>query len=187
MNIRTTLLTAATGTALLTNPSFGAAPSYREPHRRRAAPTRRRRQLIVPVIVVAIVPVRHRLRGGDDSPIEPEPATVMAGMGADGREQRHRWDAPLIQPVDQFAPRSARPAIIAMLRAWDARGLQGQLDPLGPHASRTGPAPELAKPLARNRKAAAEGPPTGSSAPVSPMSSTIMAQSRRAGAATSGT
>ena len=69
--------------------------------------------------------------------------------------------------------------------AWDARGLQGQ--PTRWRPSPAGPDQrELAKPLVRNRKAAAEGPLPVFCASLADVL-TIMAQSRRAGAATSGT
>ena len=83
MNIRTTLLTAATGIALLTNPVFAGGPVLieEEPPIADVRPQGDGGNWIVPVIVGAIVLCAIACGGGDDSPIAPEPTCNGDGGG----------------------------------------------------------------------------------------------------------
>lgn len=84
MNIRTTLLTAATGIALLTNPSFGGGPvivTAEEPPIADGRPQGDGGSWIVPVIVGAIVLCAIACGGGDDGPVDPGPVCNGDGDG----------------------------------------------------------------------------------------------------------
>ncbi len=75
MVLKHTLLTAATGIALLTNPVFAGGPVVvaEEPPIADVRPQGDGGNWIVPVIVGAIVLCAIACGGGDDSPIAPEP------------------------------------------------------------------------------------------------------------------
>ena len=83
---------------------------------------------------------------------------MMAGMGADGREQRHRVDT----------TRSTRGSVCTKVsaacdhcyaEAWDARGLQGQPTRWGPHASRTRTSAGNWRSRSHEPKGCGRGPP----------------------------
>jgi len=75
MDLKHTLLTAATGIALLTNPSFAGGPVIvaEEPPIADVRPQGDGGSWVVPVIVGAIVLCAFLCDGGDDGPIAPEP------------------------------------------------------------------------------------------------------------------
>ena len=75
MVLKHTLLTAATGIALLTNPTFAGGPVIvtEEPPIADVRPQGDGGNWVVPVIVGAIVLCAIACGGGDDSPIAPEP------------------------------------------------------------------------------------------------------------------
>ena len=84
MDLKQTLITAATGIALLTNPSFGGGPvivTTEEPPIADVRPQGDGGSWVVPVIVGAIVLCAIACGGGDDSPIAPEP--TCNGDGGD--------------------------------------------------------------------------------------------------------
>ena len=75
MDLKHTLLTAATGIALLTNPVFAGGPVIvtEEPPIADVRPQGDGGKWVVPVIVGASVLGAIACEGGDDSPIAPEP------------------------------------------------------------------------------------------------------------------
>ena len=83
MNIRTTLLTAATGIALLTNPVWAGGPVLipEEPPIADVRPQGDGGNWIVPVIVGAIVLCAIACGGGDDGPVDPGPVCNGDGDG----------------------------------------------------------------------------------------------------------
>lgn len=85
MVLKHTLLTAATGIALLTNPTFAGGPVIvtEEPPIADVRPQGDGGSWVVPVIVGAIVLCAFLCDGGDDSPIAPEP-TCNGDGGGDG-------------------------------------------------------------------------------------------------------
>lgn len=83
MDLKQTLITAATGIALLANPVFAGGPVIvtEEPPIADVRPQGDGGSWVVPVIVGAIVLCAIAC-GGDDSPIAPEP--TCNGDGGDG-------------------------------------------------------------------------------------------------------
>lgn len=84
MDLKHTLLTAATGIALLTNPVFAGGPVIvtEEPPIADVRPQGDGGKWVVPVIVGAIVLCAIACGGGDDSPIAPEPTCNGDGDGS---------------------------------------------------------------------------------------------------------
>ena len=75
MDLKQTLITAATGIALLTNPVFAGGPVIvtEEPPIADVRPQGDGGSWVVPVIVGVIVLCAIACGGGDDSPIAPQP------------------------------------------------------------------------------------------------------------------
>lgn len=85
MDLKQTLITAATGIALLTNPVWAGGPvivTTEEPPIADVRPQGDGGSWVVPVIVGAIVLCAIACGGGDDSPIAPEP--TCNGDGGEG-------------------------------------------------------------------------------------------------------